>query len=221
MEIPMHVTWRDALNEEFQKEYFRELMRFVSAEYAVNTCCPPRELVFAAMNHTSFQDVKVVILGQDPYHGMGQANGLCFSVNDGVKMPPSLINIFKEITNDLGTPPPESGNLERWAQQGVLLLNTVLTVQQGQAGGHSKRGWERFTDAVIRAVSAKRDPVVFMLWGGFAKKKATIIDSTKHLILESGHPSPLSANKGHWFQNQHFSKANNHLKSINKTPINW
>lgn len=221
MEFSLHPSWQGVLNEELNKDYFKNLMQFVTAEYAIRSCFPPRQLIFAAMNYTPFEDVKVVILGQDPYHGAGQANGLCFSVGDGIKMPPSLINIFKEISTDLGTVFPESGNLERWAQQGVLLLNTVLTVQEAQAGSHAKKGWERFTDAAISAISTQGEHVVFMLWGGFAKKKAPMIDQTKHLVLESGHPSPLSANRGHWFNNQHFSKANSYLESVHKTPINW
>ena len=176
---------------------------------------------FAAFDHCSFNDLKVVIIGQDPYHGVGQANGLCFSVNDGIPHPPSLINIFKELESDLGLSVPSSGNLERWADQGVLLLNATLTVRAHEAGSHQKRGWEQFTDAVIARISEQKENVIFLLWGGFAKKKGGKIDTAKHHVLTSGHPSPLSANRGYWFENKHFSKVNDLLKNRGLVTINW
>lgn len=221
MNLNLHQSWKTVLQQELEKDYFKSLQDFVAKEYATKTCFPPEELIFAAMNRTPFEKVKVVILGQDPYHGAGQGNGLCFSVNDGVSMPPSLRNIFKELENDLGIPTPASGNLERWADQGVLLLNAVLTVQEGKANSHKKRGWEQFTDAAIKAISEQREHVVFMLWGSFAKKKAKLIDYSKHLVLAHGHPSPLSANKGHWFGNSHFSEANAYLEKVGKEPVRW
>ena len=189
--------------------------------YQINRCFPPGKQIFAAFDHTPFHDVKVVILGQDPYHGPGQANGLCFSVADGVPKPPSLQNIFREISDDVQTEAPEHGNLERWANQGVLLLNATLTVQAHQAGSHQNKGWEQFTDAVIEALSKERTGLVFLLWGGYAKKKGRKIDESKHLVLSSGHPSPLSANRGYWFGNKHFSKTNEYLVQQNKQPITW
>jgi uracil-DNA glycosylase len=177
--------------------------------------------IFAAFNHCPFDKVKVVIIGQDPYHGFGQANGLCFSVNDGINFPPSLINIFKEIQSDLGLPIPISGNLERWADQGVLLLNATLTVRETEAGSHQKKGWETFTDAVIQKISDEKENIVFLLWGGFAQKKGAKINRTKHNVLESGHPSPLSSNRGFWFGNKHFSKTNSYLQSLGKETIKW
>ncbi|MGB5554865.1 MAG: uracil-DNA glycosylase [Flavobacteriaceae bacterium] len=214
-------SWKVQLTEEFQKAYFKTLTHFVEQEYATYTCYPSKESIFAAFDHASFEETKVVILGQDPYHGADQANGLCFSVNETIKHPPSLINIFKEIAQDLEKPYPTSGNLERWADQGVLLLNATLTVRAHEAGSHQGRGWEIFTDAVIRQISLKKEGVVFLLWGGYAKKKATLIDKTKHHILTSGHPSPLSANRGHWFGNKHFSATNRLLQKQGKTPIQW
>jgi len=214
-------SWKSILNDEFEKEYFQNLVGFVKNEYTNHTCYPNGNEIFAAFNHCSFKDVKVVIIGQDPYHGANQANGLCFSVHDKIKHPPSLINIFKEIETDIGKSYPLSGNLESWADQGVLLINATLTVRSGEAGSHQKQGWETFTDTVIQKISEKKENVIFLLWGGFAKKKGLKIDKKKHLILTSGHPSPLSANRGYWFGNKHFSKSNDYLKSINKSEIIW
>lgn len=221
MNLEIHESWKPYLNEEFEKTYFKNLMAFVSTEYEENTCFPPKEAIFNAFNHCHFEDVKVVIIGQDPYHDYGQANGLSFSVNDGVKHPPSLINIFKEVETDLGVLYPESGNLECWAKQGVLLLNATLTVRAHEAASHQKQGWETFTDTVIKTISNKKEDVIFLLWGGFAKKKVKFIDENKHLVLNSGHPSPLSANRGYWFGNKHFSKVNQRLRDLDKNIINW
>lgn len=221
MSIQIESSWKEVLREEFSKLYFENLIEFVKQAYSEHKCYPPGRKIFAAFNRTAFEKIKVVIIGQDPYHGSGQANGLCFSVADGVSHPPSLINIFKEITNDVKVPYPKSGNLERWADQGVLLLNTVLTVQEAMAGSHQKKGWEQFTNAVIKKVSDERTNVVFLLWGGFAKEKAKLIDKKKHFVLESGHPSPLSANRGYWFGNNHFSKTNRFLEEKGLSPIRW
>ena len=217
MSLQIEASWREVLSEEFSQPYFEDL----TDEYRENTCYPPGNKIFAAFDRTPYEQVKVVIIGQDPYHGSGQANGLCFSVADGIKHPPSLINIFKEISKDLNQSYPESGNLERWADQGVLLLNTVLTVQESMAGSHQKKGWEKFTDAVIKKISDERKDVVFLLWGGFAKGKAKLVDPKYHFILETGHPSPLSANRGYWFGNQHFSKTNRYLQEHGMKPVNW
>lgn len=214
-------SWNQHLIAEFKKDYFIKLQNFVNAQYESHECFPRQELIFNAFNRTALENIKVVIIGQDPYHGPGQANGLCFSVADGIAKPPSLINIFKELEQDLLVPTPLSGNLERWADQGVLLLNAVLTVRKGEAGSHQKQGWEQFTDAVIKLVSEHRHDVVFMLWGGFAKGKSKLIDVNKHIVLTSGHPSPLSANRGHWFSNAHFSQANKYLLAMDKQPIRW
>ncbi|WP_194852635.1 uracil-DNA glycosylase [Nonlabens antarcticus] len=221
MSIKIDESWKEMLREEFNQEYFETLISFVKAEYERTVCFPPGNKIFAAFDRTPFEKVKVVIIGQDPYHGKGQANGLCFSVADGVPPPPSLINIFKEQQKDLQIPNPKSGNLERWADQGVLLLNTVLTVEQGMAGSHQKKGWEIFTDKVIQTLSDERENLVFMLWGGFAKTKIKLINEKKHFVLTSGHPSPLSANRGYWFGNQHFSRANRYLQEKRKQPIEW
>ena len=221
MLIKMHSSWHDQLSDEFEKLYFEQLIGFVKSEYATKTCFPMANEIFAAFDHCPFDKVKVVIIGQDPYHGFGQANGLCFSVNDGIAFPPSLINIFKEIQTDLDLPIPIWGNLERWADQGVLLLNATLTVRESEAGSHQNKGWEIFTDAVIQKISDAKENVVFLLWGGFAKKKGAKINRDKHYVLETGHPSPLSANRGHWFGNQHFSKTNAYLQSIGKAEIHW
>lgn len=221
MSLQIEASWREVLREEFSQPYFEDLTEFVKHEYREHTCYPPGNKIFAAFDRTPFEQVKVVIIGQDPYHGAGQANGLCFSVADGIKHPPSLINIFKEISQDLNQPYPESGNLERWADQGVLLLNTVLTVQESMPGSHQKKGWEKFTDAVIKKISDERKDVVFLLWGGFAKGKAKLIDPKFHFILETGHPSPLSANRGYWFGNQHFSKGNRYLQELGMKPVKW
>lgn len=214
-------SWKKHLQSEFEKPYFEEISCFVNEEYATNTCFPKREQIFEAFKLCSFEDLKVVIIGQDPYHGIGQANGLCFSVNDGITIPPSLINIFKEIEKDLNIPYPTNGNLERWAKQGVLLLNATLTVRAHNAGSHQKKGWEQFTDSVISIISEKSENIVFLLWGGFAKKKGSKINTNKHIVLTSGHPSPLSANRGYWFGNKHFSETNKFLKNNKLSEINW
>ena len=221
MKVSIHQSWKEVLQEEFSKPYFEQLVLFVKREYSENICYPKGQQIFSAFNHCPLPEVKVVIIGQDPYHGEGQANGLCFSVRDGIPHPPSLVNIFRELNTDLGVPYPLSGNLERWASQGVLLLNATLTVRANSAGSHQKQGWETFTDAVIKAVSAHCNHVVFMLWGGYAKEKAKLIDPAKHCILTAGHPSPLSANRGYWFGNKHFSKANAYLKANGKNEIIW
>lgn len=221
MQVKIHSSWQAVLSEEFEKQYFKDLINFVKLEFQTKKCYPNGGQIFSAFDHCHFEDVKVVIIGQDPYHGAGQANGLCFSVNDGVSFPPSLINIFKEIEKDLSIPIPLSGNLERWADQGVLLLNATLTVRESEAGSHQNQGWETFTDAVIQHISDQKEGVVFLLWGGFAKKKGAKINRNKHHVLETGHPSPLSANRGLWFGNKHFSKTNDYLKSSGKNVIEW
>jgi uracil-DNA glycosylase len=221
MPIKIDESWKEMLREEFNQEYFETLIKFIKVEYERTTCFPPGNKIFAAFDRTPFENVKVVILGQDPYHGAGQANGLSFSVAEGIAHPPSLMNIFKEQQKDLQIPYPSSGNLERWADQGVLLLNAVLTVEQGKAGSHQKKGWEIFTDKVIQTLSDERENLVFMLWGGFAKGKLKLINEKKHFVLTSGHPSPLSANRGYWFGNQHFSRANRYLQERGKKQIEW
>ena len=213
-------SWKIQLANEFQQAYFQKLKDFLSSEKKNHTVYPPGDQIFAAFNHTPFSDVKVVIIGQDPYHGAGQANGLCFSVADGIKKPPSLVNIFKEIHQDLGLNIPDSGNLEHWAQQGVLLLNATLTVRANNAGSHQKKGWEQFTDACIRKLSSERQNLIFLLWGRFAQNKATLIDSNKHHILTASHPSPFSAHSG-FFGCGHFSKTNELLRQMNKPTIQW
>ena len=221
MDVKIEESWKARLAPEFEKPYFSSLTSFVKSEYATKQIFPPAKQIFSAFNHCSFDDCKVVILGQDPYHGLGQANGLCFSVNDGIRIPPSLVNIFKEIKDDIGTSIPHSGNLERWADQGVLLLNATLTVQSAAAGSHQKRGWEEFTDAVIKCISDQKEHVVFMLWGRYAQDKGAVIDASRHLVLKSKHPSPMSANGGGWFGNHHFSKANQYLNSKGLKEIVW
>jgi uracil-DNA glycosylase len=221
MQVRIDTSWKNHLESEFEQPYFSALSAYIRTEYSKFTCYPPGKQIFAAFDRSSFDNTKVVIIGQDPYHGPGQANGLCFSVNDGIPHPPSLINIFKEIETDLGQPYPKSGNLERWADQGVLLLNATLTVRANQAASHQGRGWETFTDAVIRRLSADKEGLVFLLWGGFAKKKSSLINRSKHHILSSGHPSPLSANRGYWFGNRHFSQTNQILHKTNRKPIFW
>lgn len=221
MEVSIEPSWKEQLQQEFQQPYFADLATFVKGEYSRYTCYPGGRNIFAAFDHSSFDNTKVVIIGQDPYHGPDQANGLCFSVKDGIPHPPSLVNIFKELTTDIGKPYPKSGNLEHWADQGVLLLNATLTVRAHRAGSHQNKGWEIFTDAVIRTISSEREGVIFLLWGGFAKRKAGLIDPSRHHILTSGHPSPLSANRGLWFGNKHFSRANELLQKMNKAPIVW
>lgn len=218
-EVRISESWKVHLQEEFNKPYFEDLITFVKYEYKTQKVYPPGSLIFNAFEKCSFEDCKVVILGQDPYHGEGQAHGLSFSVPDGVKMPPSLINIFKEIQADLGKPFPKSGNLERWAKQGVLLLNAILTVRAGQAGSHQNKGWEKFTDAVIKLISDKKEHVVFLLWGAYAQKKGKIVDRSKHLVLEAPHPSPLAG--GGFIGNRHFSKTNKYLIQHGLTPIDW
>ncbi|TVZ51708.1 uracil-DNA glycosylase [Dokdonia sp. Hel_I_53] len=221
MDVTIAASWKRELAEEFEKPYFKDLIEFVKEEYRSHTCFPPGKAIFSAFDHCPFDKVKVVIIGQDPYHGEGQANGLCFSVQDGISHPPSLTNIFKELHTDTGIAIPISGNLERWADQGILMLNATLTVRAHEAGSHQKKGWEQFTDAVITALSEKRENIIFLLWGGFAKKKGKKIDTTKHHILTSGHPSPLSANRGYWFGNKHFSKTNELLSQEGKEEIVW
>jgi uracil-DNA glycosylase len=221
MEINLGTFWNNVLADEFDKPYFRELVRFVESEYASGSCYPPMDEIFSAFRNCPFDAVKVVIIGQDPYHGAEQANGHCFSVHDGIAFPPSLRNIFEEIRNDTGKAVPKSGNLEHWARQGVLLLNATLTVKEGAAGSHQNKGWELFTDAVIRKISEEKKDIVFLLWGGYAKKKGAVIDRSRHFVLESGHPSPLSANRGHWFGNHHFSRTNEFLRSKQKAEISW
>lgn len=220
MEVKIEKSWKEVLQTEFDKPYFENLVGFVKQEYASHTIFPPAGQIFNAFNTCPFNNVKVVILGQDPYHGPRQAHGLCFSVNDGIQFPPSLQNIFKEINSDLGIPMPKSGNLTRWAEQGVLLLNATLTVRASQAGSHQGRGWEEFTDAVIKIISEKADNVVFILWGSYAIKKKTLIDASKHCILTAPHPSPLSSYRG-FFGCKHFSQTNTYLASKGKTPIEW
>ncbi len=220
MEIRIEESWKRELAEEWEKDYFVRLTQFVREEYATKQIFPPGRQIFAAFNSTPFHDVKVVILGQDPYHDVGQANGLCFSVNDGIQFPPSLRNIFKEIESDIGTPVPPSGDLSRWAKQGVLLLNATLTVEAHRAGSHQRHGWEQFTDSVIAHLAEHRDNLVFILWGSYAIGKGAFIDRNRHLVLTSVHPSPLSAHRG-FFGNHHFSRTNQYLIEHGKTPIEW
>lgn len=220
MKENLNKQWRGLLSDQFKQQYWQDLESFVEGEYKTTNVFPIKDLVFNALNSTSPSDIKVVILGQDPYHGPGQAHGLCFSVPDGVKIPPSLRNIYKEISNDIGGQIPESGNLEGWAKQGVLLLNATLTVQAGKAGSHQKKGWETFTDSVIRTISGNSEHVVFLLWGNYAQSKKDLIDTKKHLVLEAPHPSPLSAHRG-FLGCKHFSKTNTYLKSKGKKQIKW
>ena len=220
MEIRIEESWKRELAEEWEKDYFMRLTQFVREEYATKQIFPPGRQIFAAFNSTPFHEVKVVILGQDPYHDVGQANGLCFSVNDGIQFPPSLRNIFKEIESDIGTPVPQSGDLSRWAKQGVLLLNATLTVEAHRAGSHQRHGWEQFTDSVIAHLAEHRDNLVFILWGSYAIGKGAFIDRNRHLVLTSVHPSPLSAHRG-FFGNHHFSRTNQYLIEHGKTPIEW
>lgn len=220
MDVKIALSWKQRLAEEFNKPYFLQLTEFVKNEYLSSTVYPPGKEIFNAFDRCDFDQVKVVIIGQDPYHGPGQANGLCFSVKEGVRMPPSLVNIFKEIQSDLGKPIPKSGDLDRWASQGVLLLNATLTVRASTPGSHQNKGWEIFTDMVISKVSAEKENVVFLLWGAYAQKKGEIIDRNKHLVLMSAHPSPFSADRG-FFGNKHFSKTNQYLKSKGLKEIEW
>lgn len=220
MEVKIESSWKEKLQEEFEKPYFSELTRFVRDEYARYTVYPKGSHIFHAFEKTPFQQVRVVILGQDPYHEPGQAHGLCFSVNDGVMIPPSLQNIYKELENDLGISPKSSGNLDRWAIQGVLLLNATLTVRAHQAGSHQRKGWETFTDAVIHKIAEEREQIVFILWGSYAQQKGAFIDRKKHLVISSPHPSPLSAYRG-FFGSKPFSKTNNYLIEAGQDPVNW
>ncbi len=218
----LNPSWQSILSDEIQKPYFNDLMNAVDEEYQNNICFPSKELLFAAFDSCSFEDLKVVIIGQDPYHGDDEANGLCFSVNENVAIPPSLRNIFREINQDLDTVfLPSSGNLVRWAKQGVLLLNASLSVRKNSPNSHKHLKWNVFTDAAIQKISEEKENVVFLLWGNFAQKKGSKIDRNKHLVLESGHPSPMSANQGKWFGNKHFSQTNAYLKSVGKTEIEW
>lgn len=220
VDVKIHPSWKTLLEQEFDKPYFHDLIAFVRSEYATQTVYPPGKEIFSAFDACPFEDVKVVIIGQDPYHGRGQANGLCFSVRDGVRIPPSLVNIFKEIQQDLGKPIPASGDLQRWARQGVLLLNATLTVRESSPASHQGKGWETFTDSVIRLVSERKSGVVFLLWGAYAQKKGEIIDRSRHLVLMSAHPSPFSADRG-FFGNKHFSKTNDYLRSKGLKEIDW
>jgi len=220
MDVKIESEWKSKLQEEFEKEYFVRLAEFVKEEYRMKTIYPPGSLIFNAFNLCPFHKVKAVIIGQDPYHGPGQAHGLCFSVRDGVEFPPSLINIFKEIESDMGIKRPAGGNLERWASQGVLLLNATLTVRAHLAGSHQKKGWEQFTDRAISILNIEKKNIVFFLWGAYAQKKGEAIDRSKHLVLESVHPSPLSASRG-FFGNKHFSRCNEYLKENGIEPIIW
>ena len=221
MNVRIEESWKAQLGAEFEKPYFTQLTGAVRQEYMQTVCYPPAKLIFNAFDLCPFDKVKVVIIGQDPYHEPGQAHGLSFSVQEGVMFPPSLQNIFKEIQADLGTPIPTSGDLTRWAEQGVLLLNASLTVRAHQANSHSTLGWQKFTDAAIKSLATHRDHLVYMLWGGYARGKAYMIDKTKNLVLESVHPSPLSANRGGWFGQHQFSRCNAYLEQNGMTPIVW
>ncbi len=220
MKVNIEKSWNEVIKQEFEKEYFVKLINFVKQEYSSQTIYPPGKEKFSAFDLCPFSDVKVVILGQDPYHGSGQAHGLCFSVKEGVKTPPSLKNIYKELKSDIGLEIPDSGNLNHWAKQGILLINATLTVRASKAGSHQKKGWEEFTNAVIEVISSQKQNIVFLLWGAYAQKKGQIIDRKKHFVLESAHPSPFSAHRG-FLGNKHFSKTNDYLKSIGKKTIKW
>ena len=220
MDVAIESSWKELLAQEFDKPYFAELVSFVKDQYRTQKCYPPAKLIFNAFDHCSFSNLKVVVIGQDPYHGAGQANGLCFSVNDRINKPPSLVNIFKEIQSDLGKPIPDSGNLTRWADQGVLLLNATLTVRASSPGSHQNQGWETFTDAVIKRLSDNKQHLVFLLWGSYAQRKGEVIDRSKHLVLSSAHPSPFAAHRG-FFGNHHFSQTNRYLSDQGATEIAW
>jgi len=220
MDVKIAESWKEHLKDEFEKDYFKTLAEFVKNEYSSYKVYPKGRQIFSSFDHCNFDDLKVVIIGQDPYHGDGQANGLCFSVNDGIKMPPSLVNIFKEIKDDLGKEFPASGNLEHWADQGVLLLNATLTVRAQSPGSHQNKGWEIFTDAVIQSISDKKEGIVFLLWGSYAQRKGEIIDACKHKVMASAHPSPFAANRG-FFGNKHFSQTNTFLEEKGLTNIAW
>ncbi|HHP7240751.1 MAG TPA: uracil-DNA glycosylase [Cyclobacteriaceae bacterium] len=220
MNVKIEEQWKEKLKKEFEKPYFERLIAFVRDEYKYHVVYPPGKEIFNAFDQCPYEKVKVVIIGQDPYHGKGQAHGLCFSVNENIKMPPSLVNIFKEIKDDLGVEAPLHGNLENWAKQGVLLLNATLTVKARQPGSHQNKGWETFTDAAIRSLAENRENLVFLLWGSYAQRKGAVIDQSRHLVLKSAHPSPFSAHRG-FFGNRHFSKANAYLRKHNIEPIHW
>lgn len=222
MQSNLNPSWQTILSTEIEKHYFQDLLKSVEEEYQNHTCFPPEELIFAAFDNCSFENLKVVIVGQDPYHGIGEANGLCFSVNDGVRIPPSLRNIFREINDDFDSVfMPTSGNLDHWAKQGILLLNASLTVRKDSPNSHKNLHWNVFTGAVIQKISEEKENIVFLLWGNFAQKKGAKIDRKKHFVLESGHPSPMSANQGKWFGNKHFSQTNNYLKEKGNSSIKW
>lgn len=221
MDVLIESSWKPYLEGEFDKPYFQKLVDFVRGEYESHQCYPKGSNIFKAFEYSKFDATKVVIIGQDPYHGPNQANGLCFSVQEGISHPPSLINIFKELVSDVGIKYPKSGDLNSWARQGILLLNATLTVRASMPGSHQKKGWESFTDEVIRQISTNKTNVVFLLWGGYARRKKKLIDLEKHFILESGHPSPLSANRGYWFGNNHFSQTNSLLEQVGHEPIDW
>jgi len=221
LKVNIEKSWLKLLDKELNKKYFNNLIYYVKNQYNTKNCYPPRNLIFSAFDNCNLNDLKVVIIGQDPYHGPNQANGLCFSVDSKLVNPPSLNNIFKEISHDLDCENRDNGNLIDWAKQGVMLLNSVLTVEDGLAGSHANKGWEKFTNNVIKLISENKQGVVFMLWGGYAKKKESIITNNNHLILKSGHPSPLSANRGYWFGNKHFSKCNDFLIKRRLSPIKW
>ena len=220
MDVRIESGWKQALQQEFKKPYFMQLTDFVRQEYRSKRIFPPASQIFNAFDRCPLSQVKVVILGQDPYHGPGQANGLCFSVNDSIAKPPSLLNIFKELKTDLGIEEPPSGNLQKWADQGVLLLNATLTVRAHQAGSHQGRGWEQFTDSAVRVLAEQRSNLVFILWGSYAQKKGAMIDDVRHLIIKSPHPSPLAAHRG-FFGSRPFSRTNRYLKDHGKDPISW
>ncbi len=220
MQVKIEAGWQERLKSEFQKDYFSHLIDFVKQEYQTYKCYPPGNKIFAAFDYAPFEEVKVVIIGQDPYHGDGQANGLCFSVNDGIKSPPSLVNIFKELRNDLELPIPQSGNLERWAKQGILMLNATLTVRANAPASHQNKGWETFTDSVIQTLNNEKEDLVFILWGAYAQKKKAILDVNKHHIIESAHPSPFSADRG-FFGSKPFSKTNKFLAGKGLQQITW
>lgn len=220
MDVKISPQWKALFGEEFDKPYFAQLVSFVKQEYASRQVFPAGRNIFRAFDKCDPDNLKVVIIGQDPYHGPGQANGLCFSVNDGVQFPPSLINIFREVQEDTGTPVPSSGNLDRWAEQGVLLINAVLTVRAHEAASHAGHGWEQFTDAVVRSIALRKQGIVYMLWGSYAQRKAAVVDPQRNCILKTVHPSPLSAYRG-FFGCRHFSKANEYLQSIGREPVRW
>ncbi len=220
MNVKIHPGWKELLHSRFDEPYFAELVEFVRQEYTTQVVYPPARDIFRAFDKCPPEQLKVVVIGQDPYHGPGQANGLCFSVGDGVRFPPSLQNIFKEIGAEYATPMPASGNLDRWAEQGVLLLNSVLTVRAGQAASHAGNGWETFTDEVVTTLNERFEGLVYLLWGSYAQRKGFLVDPTRNLVLRSAHPSPLSAHSG-FFGNGHFRRANEYLASLGKTPIQW